>query len=196
MSAASNELTPVSLLNKLHAPSKALFQDAWGKFVKLYTPLLFLWGRRVGAGEEDAADLVQDVFVILAREMPSFQHDPRRRFRGWLWTVLLHRWRDRVRQRAAQPPVHGDEDLQTVALADNVQEFAEVEYRDYLLNRAVELMQAEVPASEWRAWREYMVEGRPAAEVARNLGLTVNQVYLAKSRMLRRLRAELEGLLD
>jgi RNA polymerase sigma-70 factor (ECF subfamily) len=57
-------------------------------------------------------------------------------------------------------------------------------------------MQAELPAGEWRAWQEYIVQGPPAAAVARELGLTVNQVYLAKSRILRRIRTELEGLLD
>lgn len=194
MSQANNEPTPVSLLQKLRAAPAASTATAWGRFVKLYTPLLFLSARRVGAGEHEAPDLVQEVFLVLAREMPVFRHDSGRRFRGWLWTVLLNKWRDRARQRAAEPA--GADALEGVALPNNVEEFTEAEYRSYLFARAVELMQAELPPTEWRAWQEYMVQGRPAAEVARELGLTINQVYLAKSRMLRRLRTELAGLLD
>jgi RNA polymerase sigma-70 factor (ECF subfamily) len=87
-------------------------------------------------------------------------------------------------------------DLENLAGPDNVEAAAEEEHRAYLVARAIELMQAELPAVEWRACQEYLVKGRPAAKVAAELGVTVNQVYLVKSRILRRLRAELEGLLD
>jgi RNA polymerase sigma-70 factor (ECF subfamily) len=162
----------------------------------LYTPLLFLWARRLGASEHDAPDLVQEVFLVLAREMPHFRHNPAQRFRGWLWTILVNKWRDRARQRAAQPLMADQDELETVAMPNNVEELAEDQYRAYLFARALELMQAELPAGEWRAWQKYIVEGRPADEVARELGMTINQVYLAKSRILRRIRVELEGLLD
>jgi RNA polymerase sigma-70 factor (ECF subfamily) len=196
MSEAPDEATSFSLLQKLRQPASPFTELAWGRFVKLYTPLLFLWARRLGASEQDAPDLVQEVFLILAREMPEFRHDPQRRFRGWLWTVLVNKWRDRVRQRAAQPAAAALEDAATVTVTDNVTELAEAEYRGYLIARALELMRAELPEDEWRACQEYVVKGRPAAEVARELGLSDNQVYLAKSRILRRLRVELEGLLD
>jgi RNA polymerase sigma-70 factor (ECF subfamily) len=192
----TGEPTSVSLLKQLQEPATPSSAVAWRRFVKLYTPLLFLWARRLGASEQEAPDLVQEVFLILAREMPRFQQDPALRFRGWLWTVLLNRWRDRVRQLAAQPALLGRSDLNKVAVADNVEEFGEQEYRAYLLARAIELMQTELPEVEWRACREYVVKGRPALEVAAELGLSVNQVYLAKSRILRRLRVELEGFLD
>jgi RNA polymerase sigma-70 factor (ECF subfamily) len=188
--------TSVSLLNRLQHPATPNSEEAWQRFVKLYTPLLFLWAERVGASHEEAADLVQEVFLVLAREMPAFRHDPGQRFRGWLWTVLLNKWRDRARQRAAQPAVAGTEELETVISPDHAEQLADEEYRAYLLERALDLMRAELPDAEWRACTEYLVKGRPASEVAREGGLSVNQVYLIKSRILRRLRAELEGLLD
>src|SRR5262249_4820933 len=103
MSDALAQPTPVSLLTKMRGPSSRSTEEAWRRFVRLYTPLLLLWARRVGAIGADAEDLVGDVFVVLSREMPGFRHDPQRRFRGWLWTVLRNRWSDRVRQRSAQP---------------------------------------------------------------------------------------------
>ena len=95
-------------------------------------------------------------------------------------------------------PAHvaSDELLARVAVPDGVEELAEQEYRAYLLARALHLMQAELPAHEWRACQAYMLQGQPAAEAARECGMSVNQLYLAKSRILRRLRQELEGLLD
>ncbi len=196
MSEATSLPTSASLLKKLRDPALSGPQDAWRRFVELYTPLLFLWARRVGAGEQEAPDLVQEVFLVLAREMPYFRHDPAQRFRGWLWSVLRNKWSDRVRQRQAAPTIAGGNALGPLAGPDNVEEFVEEEYRAYLLARAIELMRSELPADDWHACQEYLVKGRPAAEVAGELGLTVNQVYLAKSRILRRVREELVDLLD
>jgi RNA polymerase sigma-70 factor (ECF subfamily) len=192
----AQDLTPVSLLEQLNAPAAPSSESAWRRFVQLYSPLLFLWARRVGASEGEAPDLVQEVFLVLAREMPRFHHNHRQSFRGWLWTVLRNRWRDRLRQLAAQPSLATPQMLETVAIEDNVQETAEKEYRAYLIARALGLMRAELPEREWGICQEYLVKGRAAVEVARELTVTVNQVYLAKSRILRRLRRLLEGLLD
>jgi RNA polymerase sigma-70 factor (ECF subfamily) len=195
MSESTNEPTSVSLLKQLQEAMPSA-EMAWRRFVKLYTPLLFLWALRVGACEEEAVDLVQDVFQVLSREMPGFRLPPGLRFRAWLWTMLLDRWGDRARQQVAQLSVTALEEPETFISPDKIEKAAEKEYRAYLIARALELMRAELPAGEWQACLEYMVKGRSATEVAGERGLTVNQVYIAKSRILRRLRAELEGLLD
>jgi RNA polymerase sigma-70 factor (ECF subfamily) len=196
MPGAAVEPTPLSLLKKLQEPVPAASEDAWRRFVKLYTPLLMLWARRVGASEQEAPDLVQDVFLVLAREMPRFRHDPAHCFRSWLWTMLVHKWRDRVRHLSARPSLTEEELLDTLACPDHVEVAGEGEYRACLIGRALELMRETLGPDDWRAGREYLVRGRPAGEVAEELGLTVNQVYLAVSRIRRRLRVELEGLLD
>jgi RNA polymerase sigma-70 factor (ECF subfamily) len=152
--------------------------------------------RRVGAAREDAADLVQDVFAVLLREMPEFRYRPGLRFRGWLLTIVRNKWLNRLNRIRAAPPAAGVAALETVAVPDNVAEMTEEEYRANLVRRALQLMQAEFADADWKACWRNLVEERPAAEVAEELGLTVNQVYLAKSRILHRLRTELEGLLD
>jgi RNA polymerase sigma-70 factor (ECF subfamily) len=196
MSEAVNNPTPVSLLQNLRQPEPEKKGAAWRRFVQFYSPLLLLWARRLGAEGDEADDLVQDVFVVLVRELPYFQHDPGQRFRGWLWTILSNKWRDRVRGREAGPAFAGAEALDNVTSPDNVEAFGDREYQAYLVARALEIMRAELPPKEWQACHLYMVEGRPVAQVAHDLGMSANQVYLAKSRILRRLRAELEGLLD
>lgn len=181
--------TPASLLEQLrHAPDA----ETWKRFVDLYTPLLFFWARKVGLQEEDAADLVQDVFVVLLQKLPDFRYDRQRSFRGWLRAVTLNRWRDRFKKRAEVV----DGPLIETACVDPQESFWEDEYNRFLVGRALEVMRQEFQATTWKACWELVVCSKPAADVARELGLSENAVYVAKSRVLRRLRQELEGLLD
>jgi RNA polymerase sigma-70 factor (ECF subfamily) len=184
--------TPVSLLERLRKPGE---QQDWTRLVEMYTPLLFYWARRMGLQESDAADLVQDVFTLLVHKLPEFVYDRHKSFRNWLRTILQNKWRDHLRRAA----VHARQDSQLAEQADStdaLQDLWEKEYRELLVARALELMQSEFQPTTWQACWETVVSGRPAAEVAKGLGLTVDAVYAAKSRVLRRLRRELEGLLD
>jgi RNA polymerase sigma-70 factor (ECF subfamily) len=182
--------TSVSLLERL---GQAGDGGAWENFVRLYTPLLFCWARRLGLNDHDGADLVQDVLIVLVRKLPEFRYDPGRSFRGWMRTVLLNKWRD----RHGRAPAPGSLDRgQEPAVPDGVEVLEEEEYRRFLAGRALRLMQTDFEPATWQACWQTAVCGRPAAEVAAELGLTVNAVYLARSRVLTRLRRELAGLLD
>jgi RNA polymerase sigma-70 factor (ECF subfamily) len=184
------ESTSASLLQRLRQPAD---EQAWARFVDLYTPLLFHWARRSGIGEAEAADLIQDVFCVLLRKLPEFAYDPKRTFRGWLRTVLLNQWRTKLRHRAEQalPADHAR------LAEDGAQErLAEQEYRDYLISRALRVMQTDFQPLTWQACWQHVALGRPVAEVASELGMTIKAVYLAKARVLRRLREELDGLWD
>jgi RNA polymerase sigma-70 factor (ECF subfamily) len=172
-------------------------EGAWTRFVKLYTPFLFYWARRVGLQTPDAADLVQDVLLLLYQKLPEFTYDPRHSFRAWLRTVLLNKWREQRRRRSPGPGLNaGGEVLSDLTESDPLAEFSELEHRQYLANRALQLMQSDFQPTTWKAFCEHVIAGRPAAEVARELGLTVKAVYLGKARVLQRLRLELNGLLD
>ena len=160
--------------------------------MRLYTPLLFYWARRLGLQDQDAADLVQDVLVVLVRKLPEFQYQPGRSFRGWMRTVLMNKWRDRPQARPAVPL---DSAVQPSASPDE-DPLEEREYRLYVIGRAMRLMVTEFEPTTWQACWDTVMGGRPASEVAAELGITVNAVYLAKSRVLGRLRQDLEGLLD
>jgi RNA polymerase sigma-70 factor (ECF subfamily) len=188
--------TPVSLLERLRNPAtQEVMGQAWTRFVKLYTPLLYHWARRLGLQSADAADLVQDVFALLLRKLPQFTYDRQKSFRSWLRTVLLNKWREKGRRPSLVP--HGTSPLPPdLAGDDSAEQFAEAEYRQYLTGRALELMQAEFQPATWKACWEHVVSGRSAAEVAAELGISEGAVYVAKHRVLRRLRQEMAGLLD
>lgn len=184
--------TPASLLERLRQPTAG---DAWERFVRLYTPLIYSWARTAGLQAADAADLVQDVLTALLQALPGFDYDRQQSFRAWLRTVTLNKWRDRCRRLAARPagPLAHPE---AVPEPDGPDSFVEVEYRQQLVARALEIMQAEFQPATWKACWEFVVNSRPAADVARELHISENAVYIAKSRVLRRLREELQGLLE
>ena len=182
--------TPPSLLERLSQPAQ---EQAWGKFVDMYTPLLFAWTRRLGLNDHDAADLVQDLFTVLVEKLPEFQYDATKSFRAWLKTILLNRWRNKQRKRATENVRGGGLAMDELADSEQIPEFEEAEYRGYLVSRALKLMQNEFPPLTWQACWQYVVLDRPAAEVAAELKLSINVVYLAKSRVLRRLRRNWTG---
>ena len=185
--------TPISLLARLREPFDA---EAWARFVSLFTPLIYAWGRAAGLQQQDAADLVQDVFVKLLHILPDFKYDARKGFRPWLRTVTLNTWRDRFKRRSDRP-LPGDEGTLATAVApDGLEDFWEAEYRRHLVNRALALMQADFHGVTWKAFWEQVAEGRPAKEVASELSISPGAAYAAKFRVLNRLRQELDGLLD
>jgi RNA polymerase sigma-70 factor, ECF subfamily len=184
--------TPATLLDRLQRPGDP---DAWAQFAQLYTPLLYHWARQLGLGAAEAGDLVQDVFVALLKALPEFRYDGHRSFRAWLCTLARNKFRDTRRKHAPVPAGSGLD-----ALADNGTDPAaaadEAEYRQYLADRALQLARREFNPATWKAFWGVVVDGRPAATVAGELGITANAVYLARGRVLRRLRQVLDGLMD
>lgn len=189
---ASNA-TPASLLLRLRQPSAS---RAWEEFVDLYTPLIYQWARRAGLAEADAADLVQDVFVLLLVKLPEFRYDRHGSFRAWLRTVTLNKWRENLRRRRLPARQFDDDELAELPGREDGDLFAEADYHRFLAGRALQLMQAEFPAVVWKACWEMLTSGRSAADIAAELGIRTDAVYTAKYRVLRRLREQLDGLLD
>lgn len=185
--------TSQSLLARLSQPDD---EDAWRRFVELYEPLLKYWLRRFPLQPADAADLLQDILTALLAALPSFERRPGARFRGWLWTLTLNKYRERSRKLAARPERSGMPEVEQACVESQVVAIEDDEYRQYLVRRSMELLRCEIEPMTWKACWEFVANSRPAVEVAAELGISVNAVYLAKSRVLRRLRVELEGLCD
>jgi RNA polymerase sigma-70 factor (ECF subfamily) len=172
--------------------------EAWRRLVQLYSPLVFFWARRAGLGDADAADVVQDVWLAVAAALERFRRDSSGTFRGWLWTITRNKLHDHFRNRQAQPTAAGGTDaqhfLQTLSEQEPADETGVHEHA--LLHRALELIRPEFEERTWRAFWRMTVDGRPAAEVGPELGMTTNAVHQAKFRVLHRLREEMAGLLE
>jgi RNA polymerase sigma-70 factor (ECF subfamily) len=184
--------TSLTLLERLQSPQD---DEAWGRFARLYTPLLYYWCRRAGLQEQDAADLVQEVFVLLVRKLPEFRYDRERSFRNWLRTVTFNKWRESLRRRVGQP-TPSSADLDEVPATSDEWQLDETEYRRQLVANALPLIEHEFSSREWLAFQRHVVEGLGAAEVAAELGIRIGTVYAAKSHVLSRLRQELQGFLE
>jgi RNA polymerase sigma-70 factor (ECF subfamily) len=170
--------------------------DAWDRFVDLYSPLFFEWARRNRIPEADADDLVQNVLVRIIKQFSQFQQRQNGSFRGWLFTILRNCWRDQCRARNRQPVITPGISPDEHAGIDPIEELSQDEYRHYLTRRILHVIQSDFPESTWRAFWLHVVEGQPAGEVASVTGITPNAVYLARGRVLKRLREELAGFLD
>lgn len=182
--------TPPSLLERLRRPGE---DPAWERFVLLYTPFIFNLARRFGLDRDAAADVVQDVFVLLAKKMVDFQYDPELSFRAWLRTVVMNRMYegDRKRKITLVTGVYPIE----IEQRDVAAAFEEAEYRCYVTARAFEIMQREFHPTTWKACWELIMTDKSVADVAKELGMSEGAVYVAKCRVLSRLRTELKGLL-
>jgi RNA polymerase sigma-70 factor, ECF subfamily len=188
--------TSASLLERLREqPADA----DWRRLVELYAPLIRGWLRRHGVTDADADDVGQEVLTVVVRRFPDFTHNRRRgAFRAWLRAItancLRDFWRAR-RLRPAGPDFAGLLDQ----LADDASEMSgqwDREHDLHVARRLLELIRGDFAPSTWEAFRRVALDGAAPAAVAADLGLTVNAVFIAKSRVLSRLRQEADGLLD
>lgn len=181
--------TPASLLLRLKRSEESA---SWDRFVELYTPLLFHWARQLSQQDSDSADLVQDVFLILWRKLPEFDYDPTRSFHAWLKTLFLNRFRSRQRERGVKLKDMDDLDPAGESQGD----FADLEYSRYLIRQAFRLIEREFSPQHQKVFRAYVLEERPPEAVAREFHISPGTVYSIKSKILSRLRQELQQLLD
>jgi RNA polymerase sigma-70 factor (ECF subfamily) len=190
--------TSVSLLERLRTqPDEA----AWRRLHDLYRPLIRHWLMRDPSLREEADDLVQDVLAVLVRELPNFDRERLGSFRRWLHTVTVNRLKHFWRSRRHRPHPLGDSSAESLLaqLEDPASELSRQWDRDHdqhVMHRLLELIEPEFTPTTWQAFRRVVFEDEKAAQVAADLGLSVNAVLLAKSRVLSRLRQEGRGLLD
>lgn len=184
--------TSPTLLERLRRPNEPA---AWARFVDLYSPLLYYWARRMGLQEFDAADLVQEIFALLLQKLPDFQYNAERTFRGWLRTVTINKCRERRRQEANRYKREQANPAPQVA-DDELDARWDEEYNRAVVGRAIEMLKGEFKPETIQACLAFVVEGKSAAEVAVQFGISEGAVRVAKFRVISRLRQELAGLLD
>ncbi len=189
--------TSVSLLDRL----KAARPDAsdWHRLQGIYLPLIQRWlGRVPGLGDE-VGDLTQEVFIVVVRELPRFERLREGSFRAWLRKVAANRARSYCRKRIRRPVVGLDlTDGFLDRMADPQSELArelDREHDEFVVQRLLTIVQPDFRPATWEAFQRFALDGVPAARVAEELGLTVNAVLQAKSRILKRLREEAGDLL-
>lgn len=191
--------TPLSLLDRLRQRPDAA---GWQRLVDLYTPLLQAWLRRYALQPSDVDDVVQEVLAVLIRELPHFNHNGRPgAFRCWLRTVLVHRLRKLWdRQQPHATAAGGSEFLKHLQElqdpASGLSRLWDQEHDRFIVRRLLQMIEPDFAPSTWKAFQRLVLDGADADQVAAELGLSLNAVCIAKSRVLCRLRQEIEGLTE
>jgi len=180
------QTTHITLLQRLSGAGGA-DPGSWADFCDRYGELIRGYARRRGLQPADCDDIVQDVLLSLTRTLPGFTYDPAKgRFRAYLHTMVNHAIHRRSFQKRGERPL---EEGAASFLSDgsDADEPWESEWRQHHLRVAMRSIAAEFNAEDRAAFEAYAVEGRDVRQTATDLGLTVDQVYQAKSRILRRL---------
>jgi RNA polymerase sigma factor (sigma-70 family) len=190
--------TSASLLARMHESDA----DAWNRLVELYTPLIRRWLGQVGVRMNDGDDLVQEVLTVVVRRFPEFKHNQRTgAFRAWLRAIAVNCARDFWKANRLKPSAVGGSDFGSYLgqLEDSTHPLAEAwdrEHDVHVTRQLLELLKPEFEGKTWEMFRRFVLDGVPAADVAKELGTTSNAVFIAKSRVLARLRQEADGLID
>jgi RNA polymerase sigma-70 factor, ECF subfamily len=190
--------TSASLLERLRvAPDEA----AWRRLHDLYRPLIRRWLLRDPTLGEEADDVIQEVMSVLVREVPDFERQRCGSFRRWLRTVTLHCLSAYHRSRKHLPRALGapPQESPLAQLADPNSELSRLwdeEHDRHVLRRLMDLIAPQFEPATLAAFHRVAFEEVPPARVAEEMGLSLNAVLLAKSRVLKRLRQEAEGLID
>lgn len=190
----SHPTTRKSLLNRLQGSRN---ESAWGEFVLIYEPLLMRLMRSRGLQENDARDTTQQVLLRISGAIERYQPDGgEASFRRWLSRIARNVVVTFLSRQSRQPMLLEDwkaaEQLEpALATSDEMKSFQQ-EYDQQILAWAIEQVRCEFRESTWLAFVRTSIEGRSAQEVAQELKMSVGSVYVARSRVISRLRVTVE----
>lgn len=196
MAVDESPLTRASLLVQLRTGSNHI---AWQEFVKLYGPVIYGFARKRGLQDADAADLMQDVMRSVSSAIGRLDYDRQQgTFRGWLFTITRNKIFNFLSARRIRPQGSGDSATNQLLNSHPDEEDGsatwELEYQRRLASLAMEQIKSEFQVNTWRAFWLTSVEGASAAEVSKQLGLSPGAIYVAKSRVLARLKEAVETI--
>jgi len=188
--------TSESLLIRLRVSDQSeIDQSAWEQFVNIYTPLIFYWARKTGMRQSDASDLVQEVLTTIFQKLPQFHYDKTRSFRGWLRTVTLNKYREARRKKTSQVSPASGSMLEALAPIELAKSTWDIDYAKLLVGQTMERMKDDFKESTWLALQKVFSGGLTVDQAAEQTGVSNWTIYSAKSRLMKRLRNELDGLL-
>ena len=191
--------TSLSLLDRLRDEPAA---PDWQRFTEIYDPVMRSWLARRGVQDQDIDDIVQNILTVVIQRMATFQHNGRvGAFRTWLRSTTVNCLRDYWRTNKRRMVGAGGSDAHEwiEQLADPDSETSrewDEEHDRHVMRKLLELLRDEFEPRTWLAFQRFALDNVPAAEVAKELGMTPNAVWIARSRVVARLKQECAGLLE
>jgi len=180
-------------------------EAGWQRFFDIYWKLIYGVAIKSGLTDAEAQDVVQETVLAVAKRMHDFKYDPALgSFKGWL--LHLTRWKvsDQFRHRQRHVIPHASESgdgartatIERVPNPDslNLDGLWEEEWRKNLMDAALRRIKRKVNAKDYQMFHFYVLKEWPVEEVMETLGVSADQVYQAKSRIMPRLIQEVEYL--
>lgn len=193
---------PATRLSLLVRLGDARDDEAWSQFVEIYAPLVYGYARKHGLQDADAADLTQDVLQAVSGAIRRLDYDPRRgSFRGWLFTVVRNKLRNFISSQKRPGRGSGGSDVQNKlnevpAREEDQSAWWDEEYERRVFAWAAEQVRGRFSESTWQAFWQTAVEGKSGPQAARELRMSVAAVYLAKGRVIARLKELIRETLE
>jgi RNA polymerase sigma-70 factor (ECF subfamily) len=196
--------TRASLLNRLKDWDD---KESWKDFFDTYWKLIYRVALKAGLADPEAQDVVQETVITVARKIKLFKYDPRQgSFKNWLLLITRRRILDRLRKHYRQAAVISasgspSETGRTAAIEKipdpaslNVDQAWEEEWQRNLVAAAIERIKRKTSPQQYQIFDLCVLKIWPVSKVARTLGINVARVYLAKHRITRQIKQEVEAL--
>lgn len=206
MPARADELiaTRATLLERLRSWQD---QASWQQFFDTYWKLIYGVARKAGLTQAEAQDVVQETMLAAAKHLPGFRYDPAiGSFKTWLLNMTRWRITDQFRNRGPVSlrssdggPLNGRTETDFMnripdPAADTVEAVWEAEWQANLLEAAIAHVRRRIDPEKYQLFDLYVNRNWPPEKVAHTLGVSVNQVYLAKHRITELIRDEVHRL--
>jgi RNA polymerase sigma-70 factor (ECF subfamily) len=187
---SSDDATRPSLLLRVRDPGDAV---AWGVFAEIYGPIVYSYCRRSSLQETDASDVSQEVMIRVSHAIQRFEYDPARGgFRHWLGRITRNEIARFFQSKGRQPAslALSDRDANQANETPSESHWDE-HFHTALLDAAIRRIEQLFEPSTWQAFQSVWIEDRTPEAASQILGIPVEKIYVAKSRVLKRLREEL-----
>lgn len=166
--------------------------EAWREFIAIYEPVIYTMVRRRGLQDADAREIVQEVLLSVSRSIATFDFDADGTFGGWLTRITRNATVDRLRRLSTRRETIDDAAARdgfdkAVANTDLESEF-DIDWRQQLFRFAAAEVRARTGETNWMAFWRTAVEGQSVPAVAKQLGIAEGAVYVARCRILKRIR--------
>jgi RNA polymerase sigma-70 factor (ECF subfamily) len=188
--------TRASLILRLGDPADDL---AWSEFLQIYEPMLFRLASRWGLQDADAREVVQETLLAVAKAIPDFRADGHAgAFRGWLAAITRHKLADHLARRERQVHGSGDPDVHRWLEQHHAGGESSISVWDWQQKRqifswAADRVRGQIGASTWQAFYRTSIQGESVAQVAADLERREGMIYVARSRVMARLRKAVDA---